>query len=564
MAPISCEVSSLGRLIRGERAFVIPQFQRNYAWGEEHVESFWRDIFGIFADTGRDYFLGAITLKQLDSDDPIVIDGQQRLITTSVLVAALRSVLAEAGDSELGDRLFRELLLVDGEGSAEAPLPRIVLNSADRRFYEDHIIGGTSLRDMRGFRRDDSLPQSNRLLADCFCFMHRQLGAFLDEGWTGPDLFSAVSTAINENVYVIRLDVRSDYDAFALFESLNDRGMRLSEADLLKNHLLAAAGTRQKDAQADWEAVEGNLGGDRLLKFVRHHWHSSRGKTSRAGLYPDIKRFVSTADSAANYAEELCSASGYYAALRDPGNATWARFGPENQRWIHHRLECISLLRTEQVFIVLLAALETDHDSFPGLLDTLNSFTFRYTMSNVSTSSLLPAFISAAQHIRETGTADRNEVFDRFLASFYPSDSQFHSAFSRRTIRNNALARHILTRLNEEIGSHSDAEADTAAHFTDLEHILPKRFQRNWRATRRDFPGGPEKYVHRLGNMTLLAVELNRELGNQPFEAKRDVFAEDPLEITRMVAEEPRWTAETIARRQNWMAGLATRIWQCP
>jgi len=210
--------------------------------------------------------------------------------------------------------------------------------------------------------------------------------------------------------------VRSDYDAFVLFETLNDRGLSLSESDLLKNHLLAAAGPHLKETQADWETIEGNLGGERLLKFVRHHWLSSRGMTSRAGLYPDIKRMISSPEAVAAYTEELCAASEYYDALRDPGSRIWASFGPGHQTGLRERVECLGLLRSDQIFVVLLAALETDPEGFPDLLDMLISFTFRYTtICNQSPSALLPVFIAAARHIRDTGRVDHREPDRRYL-----------------------------------------------------------------------------------------------------------------------------------------------------
>ena len=558
MPPISSEILSLGNLIRGEQRFTVPRFQRNYAWEEDHVESFWRDIFSIFGNDGADYFLGAIVVTNHGADGPIVIDGQQRLITTCVLLAALRSVLAETGHADLVREAVEDFLL-----SGQDAHPRILLNRADRIFYDSHIAGEASFGEMSAMRRDDALPMSNRLLADCFCFMHRQFKSFIAQGWTEARLAQAVLRAIDEQIFVIRLDVRSDYDAFVLFETLNDRGLSLSEADLLKNHLLSLAWNCVDDTLADWETIEGNLGGERLLKFVRHHWLSSRGMTSRAGLFSDIKGQIAGPDGVAAYTEQLCMASEYYAALRDPGSRVWSEFGSDSQNELTERLHSLGLLRSDQLFVVLLAGLEADAAAFPDLLDMLISFTFRYTtICSFSPSALLPAFIDAARHIRDTGRADPREVFDRFLRPLYPTDGQFHSAFSRRTIRYNGLARYILSRINEHIAR--EGATALGAKGTDLEHILPKRFQRNWVVDRKDFPGSPERYVHRLGNMTLLATELNRELGNQPFDVKRDVFARDPLEITRMIAEEPRWTAEAIGRRQNWMAGVAIKIWRCP
>jgi len=562
MAPVSSEVTSLGHFLRAEPIFVVPRFQRNYAWDEDHVEIFWRDFFNIFAEDDRDYFLGTIVIRNSVADGPLVIDGQQRLITISILLAALRNLLGDSDQSDDVETMVRTFLLA-GDGEGDATAPRILLNRADRNFYDRYIVGDAPLADLMRLRGDDTLPLSNRLLADCFCFMHRQLQRFTAQGWTAADLACAVLRAIDEKIYIIRLDVRSDYDAFVLFETLNDRGRSLSESDLLKNHLLAAAGAHLGDIQADWETIEGNLGGERLLKFVRHHWLSSRGMTSRAGLYPDIKRAVSTPEAVAQYTEDLCAASDYYEALRDPHSRIWAAFGQARDVSLRERIDCLQHLRSDQIFVVLLAALETDRDRFPELLDTLVNFTFRYTtICNLSPSALLPVFIAAAQHIRAKGRVEAREIFREFLSPIYPEDSQFHSAFARKIIRYNGLARHILNRLNDNITGNGGCGEDQP--ITDLEHVLPKRFQRNWTVARKDFPGGAEKYVHRLGNMTLLTTHLNRELGNQPYEVKREVFAREALEITRMIADEPRWTADAISRRQNWMASLAIKIWRCP
>jgi hypothetical protein len=97
-----------------------------------------------------------------------------------------------------------------------------------------------------------------------------------------------------------------------------------------------------------------------------------------------------------------------------------------------------------------------------------------------------------------------------------------------------------------------------------VEHILPKRFENSWKTDKRDFPGGADKYVYRLGNMTLISKKLNEELGNADFDRKKKVYAGDCLEITRRVLDARKWSAEEIKTRQNWLASIACKIWRYP
>jgi len=159
---------------------------------------------------------------------------------------------------------------------------------------------------------------------------------------------------------------------------------------------------------------------------------------------------------------------------------------------------------------------------------------------------------------------DAGALFLKHLSPLYPEDSQFHSAFSRKVIRSNAQARYILAKINDFLSPNPSLRTQADPFATDLEHILPKRHNSTWEGSRRDFPGGIDKFVYRLGNMTLISAKLNRELGNADFETKKKVFARDCLDITQKVVSCERWTGEEIKNRQNWLASLACKIWRCP
>ncbi len=560
---IACQVISVGNLLRAGETYVVPPYQRNYAWEEDQYGVFWSDISKTFSAVASEYFLGSIVINNAQAPQLYVIDGQQRLITTALLVSALRNHLKADGKLELAALLERNFLLIGNEERAQAA-PCLVLNKSDKMFYETYIFHTRPAAEVYRLAEDDGLSPSNRLLAECFRYMHRRFAELRSGDWALEDLTQAVIASLNERVFVIRIDVKDDYNAFLLFETLNDRGLELSEADLLKNRLLAVSGERIHEVQANWDLMEHNLGSERLIKFVRHHWFSTRGQVGER-LYQDIRQSIETPEAALAYTNALCEASDFYAALSNPNHNIWATFPNEQQPALRELIDTIDILRPEQLFIVLLAALEVDRRNFLELAQMLVTFTFRYnTICSLSPSNLLLPFIGAARHIRETGRADPAELFAKFLAGLYPDDSQFHSAFARKVIRVNAQARYILAKINDHLTANPSLRTQLDPFATDLEHILPKRYNRSWETGRRDFPGGADKYVYRLGNMTLIAARLNRDLGNANFPAKKKVYAQDQLQITRKVIDAEKWTHEEIKNRQNWLASLACKIWRYP
>lgn len=560
---ISSQVISLGSMLRGGDTYIVPPYQRNYAWDEPQFGTFWADVSKTFSGAIQEYFLGSLVINNSQAPELVVIDGQQRLTTTAVMISALRSHLKAQDKAQLATLIEQDFLL-KADYRRQIFTPSLVLNKTDKEFYEKNIFHNRPLAEIRRLADDEALSPSNRMLAECFCFMHEAIGQMCRDR-NIEDVANEIIEALTNRVYVIRIDVKDDYNAFVLFETLNDRGLELSEADLLKNHLFAISGEHIRDTQGNWDAMEHNLGSERVIKFIRHHWLSTRGAIGERGLYSDIKAAIVTPDEAVGYATGLCDASHYYAALGNAGHHLWASFPHQQQPALRELINTIDILRPEQLFIVLLAALETDRRHFLELARMLVNFTFRYnTICNLSPSNVLGPFISAAREVRRRRSVDSSDLFQRFLAPLYPSDSQFHSAFSRKIVRSNAQARYILLTVNDHLSPNPSLRTQADPLATDLEHILPKRFDASWEKSRRDFPGGADKYVYRIGNMTLISAKLNGQLGNADFEAKKRVFASDCLAITERVLTADRWTAEEIKARQNWLASHACKIWRYP
>ena len=561
---IFSQVISLGSMLRGGDTYIVPPYQRNYAWDAGQFGTFWTDVAKIFSGAVGEYFLGSVVINNSQAPELVVIDGQQRLITTAVLIAALRGHLRNEGKSRLASLVEQDFLL-KSDYRRQLFTPSLVLNKTDKSFYDNYIFHNRPIAEIKRLSEDETLSPSNRLLADCYCYMYDRIGEMIRSGQNVEDIANVIIDALNNRVYVIRIDVADDHNAFVLFETLNDRGLELSESDLLKNHLYSVSGERIGETQGNWELMEHNLGSERLIKFIRHHWLSTRGAFGERGLYSDIKSTITTPDEAASYSESLCEASDFYAALTSASHHLWASFPHEQQPILRELIGTIEILRPEQLFIVLLACLETDRRHFLEFTRMFVNFTFRYnTICSLNAASVLGPYIGAAREIRAQGSANTLGIFQKYLSPLYPEDSQFHSAFSRKIIRSNAQARYILAKINDYLSPNPSLRTQADPFATDLEHILPKRHGEVWEDNRKHFPGGADKYVYRLGNMTLIAAKLNRELGNANFEQKKTVFASDCLAITQRVLNCDKWSAEEIKARQNWLASMACKIWRYP
>ncbi len=566
---ISSQITSIGELLRSNGKLVIPPYQRNYAWDEENYADLWMDIQETFKGCADEYFLGSVVIDNSTNPDLTLIDGQQRVTTTTILICALKWHLQSEDETELANLLSQDFLNRP-DYTLNGQQPNLILNLNDRSFFEHHIISATDPKFLKSIADEDTCSPSNLQLARCYIYMCKQIGLLIKEGPSLQTVAHRIITALREKVYLIRIDVEDDLRAFTLFEALNNRGVELSEADLLKNFIFSKAGEHLSIVKNNWENMSLNIGHFSLMRFLRHHWNSNHGAIPSAGLFAAIKKSIETPDDARHLSDQITVSSEYYGAIIDADHDLWQRLDINNINEIKNKLDHLSIIRAEQCYILLLAVLENTPHLFYEYLQMIKNFTFRFsTIGGKNTAELLRTYIKTAHAIRENtrnqqADISAAEAFNLFFKDIYPQDNQFQSTFSKKTIKSTVLARYILSEINNNLSDEEAPRYSATSTETDLEHILPKKFLDHWKTPNKDFPGGATKFINRLGNMTLISPELNRRLGNTNFEAKKEVYAKDCLEITTRILEEEKWTASAINRRQNWLAGEAVKIWRFP
>jgi uncharacterized protein with ParB-like and HNH nuclease domain len=229
----------------GTAQFEVPPFQRTYSWSADEINQLVDDVFGESPELPNSelpYFLGSIVLAAKEENDgsgpDLILDGQQRLTTLSLIIAALIQKLNEGGADEAGE--YRTYLFSRRVRGQSRPI--VLLQSEDRRVYELLIREPPNYKEAK--YKNTSIGVA---LAKIYTAIERYVGQAKSES-AANDSYGTMLERLLYDVELVRITAPSERDAFRLFEILNDRGLALSAADLIKNKLFSRCGTEIEDA----------------------------------------------------------------------------------------------------------------------------------------------------------------------------------------------------------------------------------------------------------------------------------------------------------------------------
>jgi hypothetical protein len=504
------------------------------------------------------YFLGTVVLAGGDQDGlgrKSVIDGQQRLATASLLLAAIRNRYHDGGETDDGNATQQEFL-GKYDKRARADLPKLILNSEDRDYYQRHVIQGETLQ---------PINFSQRLLGEAYEYLQGKVDDFAaNHGTNWATKLAELETWLDESVQVVAIVVATEADAFMIFETLNDRGADLTIADLLKNFLFSQAGARLDEVQAGWLATLSNLGIDKVgnqlfTTFARHLLSSKFGLVREREVYGKLKGIVKDPDSAVKFTQELKDASRLYYAIIRSDSDYWSEFAGS----VGSAADVVADLKVERYRPLVLAALATfSKKEVERFVPALVSWSVRMlSAGNLSGGVAEAAFCDAAVEIRQKKVTTTEEILTKTkVGSLVPSDTVFEAGFKewRATPR---LSRYLLRSL--ELTERGEAEPELVVNddvdLVNLEHILPRNAKdADWSSFSLE---DRRSYVDRIGNHVLLKKGVNDRIGNKGWAAKQSVLAASGLNLTKQTAIESDWNKSSIDKRQVALAALAVKTW---
>ncbi len=535
LAPIGIRLEGIGHVLRDYR-LAVPPYQRAYSWETDQVSEFWWDLRAAFRSKAAQYFLGTLVLTD-DDGRTAVIDGQQRLATTSLLFAALRNTFLQRGDANRADIIQRDYVTASDLRTARLE-PRLRLNPEDRANFRAAIFS-TYGEDEDS---DDLDPTSRIGRALSFFETHfereaKEAGPHWDE-----TLFQWVDF-LEKRARVITVHVANEADAFLIFETLNDRGRELTVADLLKNYLFGVARDSMDEIQANWdralEALGASADEEVFTTFVRHFWGSMYGATRERELYGRIKAAVPSTPLALKFVADLAESAPLYAALLDAENPYW-----DERPAAKTALETLLRLGLEQYRPLLLAAMRRFRDGeLEALLRALISWSVRgLVVGGIGGGTTERAYGEAAAAVTDGDAGTAQEVFGE-LANVIPGDEVFTQVFETRRINRTNVAKYLLTALARHESGVGDALI--VSDVTDSQFALVSNLPRNGDAA--SWPRFPAdeigQWALRLGNM---AVRHRQSSERRP---EADALLKKP------------WSPNRVSARQVALAKSANEIW---
>ena len=547
--------------LRKSPQFVIPIYQRTYSWTRKECLQLWDDI--LRAGSNEDisvHFIGSIVyietgLSQVSQQSPLlVIDGQQRLATVTLLLSALANSL---GDSEPVDgfsaRKLRNYYLVNPE-ETEGRYFKLLLSQTDEKTLTAIVSNkeqaeNHSIRVMRNFKLFEEL------IAGC--------NGNLDVVCNGLAKLVVVDIALS----------RDQDNPQLIFESMNSTGRELSQADLIRNFILMGLEpTLQTHLYEQfWRPMELAFGqeayGAHFDSFMRHYLTVKTGEIPRLNeVYEAFKSYArlpkTSADGIEALVKDIRDFARYFCALA---------LGAEDDADLKLALRDFRELKVEVAYPFLL---ELYHDYATGALSKddleevvrlVEAYVFRRAVCTIPPNSLNKTFSTFNRELKKDRYLESIKAHFLTMPSYrrFPKDEEFQRELQTRDLYNFRSRSYWLRRFE----NYDRKEHVTVGDYT-IEHIMPQNdsLSEKWKAALgQEWERVHQTWLHTLGNLTLTGY--NSEYSDKPFLEKRDMvggFSQSPLRVNAGLGQVDQWDEDAIKARAGGLAGTALKVWPAP
>jgi hypothetical protein len=556
---IGFEHEGIGAVLAHNR-LAVPLNQREYSWEDGHVRELFNDFANAIANRKGTYFLGTIVLTRSEGDIPEVSDGQQRLATTTILLAAIRDYFLKNKDSKRAASIEQEFLKTTDRRTTEI-VPRLKLNVDDHEFFTKAVISAPDSRERQ--KTEPKKASHLRIKAA------RELAAEHIQNVLEPYNKSVRTERlldwvnfIESGAEVILLRVPDHLSAFQMFETLNDRGLKASQADLIKNYLLSfCAPDKIRDGQQKWAQMLGTLEsvgrGDLTVTYLHHLLITKHGPTKEREVFDKVRSQVNSRAGTMEFLEELADGATDYAALFNSDHKKWNEYGTTTRK----NLSTINRdLRVEQIRPLMFAV--SKHFSVREARLSFRlfvSWSVRILIVGTRGGLLDRNYAVCAQEISSKRIGSAKELVIK-LADVIPADPLFETAFAEARVSKEHLARYYLRAL--ELKRKGDPEPEFVPmdeeNIINLEHVLPENPENKWNGINDETANA---YYRRLGNLVILQAKKNFAIGNGSFNDKKKTLKESAFLLTSDVARNSSWGVAEITARQKQLAKLALQTW---
>ena len=549
-----------------DKRFIIPVYQRNYDWRIENCKQLFDDLITVIRKQRNSHFFGSIVSVHNDGsyNEFLVIDGQQRLTTISLLLLAMYNLMKAnvvvPVQGNLADKIYKTYLIDEWQEDETRIKLKPVKN--DKKAFD-------SL-----FKESSKYIQESNLTVNYNYFYSR----IQKEEITIDELYTAIT-----RLEIINITLNQDDNPQLIFESLNSTGVALSEGDKIRNFILMGLPTKLQNVYYEdyWNNIERCTGYD-VSSFVRDYLSvKQQAIPSMNRVYVTFKAYVDDekCETEPLLKDLLAYAQRYQILLKGRSDSEPKSKEEKQLKACIQRLNRLETTVTRPFFLEVLRLQDEGKLSIQDVRDIFlhtENFLFRRTICDLPTNTLNKIFLMLHREIvRYDGTTDNYiEKFKYALLSKaergrFPDDTEFVDAFSNRQIylMNSKNKLYILERF-ENFGTLEDKDIYRHCDEGDysIEHIMPQHLTPSWaKALGNDYEQIHELWLHRIANLTLTGY--NSKYSNNDFLDKRDMkngFRESGLRLNTWIGERDKWTLNELEERNAILMNRALEIWAFP
>lgn len=581
---------TLEQLLHAAR-YEIPGYQRDYSWGTDQVDELWSDLKAALENAWlaggmpnpdpKHHFFGPIVLQPSDDDSPpAIMDGQQRMVTFSLLLATLRSrtFWIDPQERDGWDGTIEELLFKHGGGQKQ---PRISIGRGN------HVLKELTCKALDRAQRDSAIARfwdtyrekkrsPEHRIAKVARHLVELIDAFLEEiepHERGAALIRLIQTTTDLCLF-LKLVVKDESVAYEVFEGLNARGLDLSQADLIKNKLFESASVEQTEEEVEqkWDEAMSWFYDTTWMTvpdFLHFHFQAKFGEVKATELYGAFSGLLAAGMTAQEYISSVLEAS---LVLRSLLDKSWGQDETSKQN-----RDDLELLKVKYSYVLPIGAVCAGfgpHTSeFAEIVAAAKSFTVRRFLVGSATQA---AF--AADMVRFANGLTNGRTVDQILGDMrnLADDRTFRLNLRSLEPRTMKIAAYLLRTLERNLAA---GAFDPAAHgpMNQIEHILPQKPEPDEWPMLKD-PAhediDQESYTARLGNLLVLERRINASIKNHGWLRKLNGhgdtgekvfgYVDSSLKLPHTVAEfavNDEWTYQSIERRQAVLADLLVPLW---
>jgi len=612
-------------IFEGKRCFEVPFFQRQYVWNKNiQWEPLWEDIsrkFTEYIDGLKDapvHFLGAMVLDQKQTPTTHVerrqiIDGQQRLITIQIFMAALRDFCKSKGYEDLADECSNYInnkgMMVNPDEDKFKVLPTRHDRSQFRDVIEscslEELLRKHPLRRRKYARKYDSRPR----MVEAYIYFYNSIHDYFNEddmkqftddnGDLSKSLTECIQ-ALRNSLHVAIIDLDQDDDAQIIFETLNARGEPLLSADLLRNYIFLRAGRNmepqeelyeqywQKFDDSFWrkEIRQGRLIRPRSDLFMQHFLASRRGvDIPIKHLYVEYKWWIEKSKPFGSVREEL-------SILFKNGESFKRIIEPDRDDILFAFSSFLRRFDIGTVYPLLLFLVDADivEIELLNIVSVIESYLIRRAVCGYTTKGYNRIFLAMLRNFRDKGITASNAY--SFISGLegesveFPRGQKFLDEWQNKnvyeTLNHNKLV-YILKRINDALYNTKMENILIESQLT-VEHILPQTWVEKWLLpdgsrgmTQNELWDALEQDViaiatrqrnsklHSFGNLTILTQPLNSSLSNASWDIKKpELLKASLLPINQMLHSFEVWDENAIENRSKILFDIAVKIWPEP